>query len=120
MVQRLTYRRRTSFRTVGNQVRKVKTPGARLVFQMRAKKTQVAKCGDCGVDLHGMVCARPKALRTLKQRQRTVSRPYGGSRCGHCVRQRIVRAFLIEEQKIVKSVLRARAAGAAGGAAKKS
>lgn len=39
-----------------------------------------------------------------------MSRAYGGSRCGTCVRQRIVRAFLIEEQKIVKSVLRARKA----------
>ena len=26
-------------------------------------------------------------------------------RCGGCVRQRIIRAFLIEEQKIVKRVL---------------
>lgn len=26
-------------------------------------------------------------------------------RCGDCVRQRIIRAFLIEEQKIVKRVL---------------
>ena len=26
-------------------------------------------------------------------------------RCGKCVRQRIIRAFLIEEQKIVKRVL---------------
>jgi len=25
-------------------------------------------------------------------------------RCGNCVRQRIIRAFLIEEQKIVKRV----------------
>jgi large subunit ribosomal protein L34e len=28
-----------------------------------------------------------------------------GGRCGGCVRQRIIRAFLIEEQKIVKRVL---------------
>ena len=31
--------------------------------------------------------------------------PTKGSRCAHCVRNRIVRAFLIEEQKIVKKVL---------------
>jgi large subunit ribosomal protein L34e len=35
-----------------------------------------------------------------------VRRAYGGSRCGNCVRDRIVRAFLIEEQKIVKKVLK--------------
>ena len=37
-----------------------------------------------------------------KHRERTVSRAYGGSRCHACVKARIVRAFLIEEQKIVK------------------
>lgn len=30
---------------------------------------------------------------------KTVTRAYGGSRCAGCVRNRIVRAFLIEEQK---------------------
>jgi large subunit ribosomal protein L34e len=34
-----------------------------------------------------------------------VSRAYGGSRCAKCVRQRVVRAFLIEEQKIVKQMM---------------
>lgn len=33
----------------------------------------------------------------LKKREKRVNRAYGGSRCAHCVRQRIVRAFLIEE-----------------------
>jgi len=37
---------------------------------------------------------------------KTVQRAYGGSRCANCVRDRIVRAFLIEEQKIVKRVLK--------------
>lgn len=41
----------------------------------------------------------------MSKPNRTVSRAYGGSRCATCVRQRIVRAFLIEEQKIVKKVL---------------
>jgi large subunit ribosomal protein L34e len=35
-----------------------------------------------------------------------VQRAYGGSRCGNCVKDRVVRAFLIEEQKIVKKVLK--------------
>ena len=37
--------------------------------------------------------------------KKKVARVYGGSRCAGCVRSRIVRAFLIEEQKIVKQVL---------------
>ena len=37
-----------------------------------------------------------------------MTRAYGGSRCHCCVRNRIVRAFLIEEQKIVKAVIKAK------------
>ena len=48
----------------------------------------------------------------MSKRQKNVSRAYGGSRCAACVRQRIVRAFLIEEQKIVKKVLKLQAAKA--------
>lgn len=49
---------------------------------------------------------RPREYATLSKPQKTVQRAYGGSRCGGCVRDRIVRAFLIEEQKIVKKVLK--------------
>lgn len=38
----------------------------------------------------------------MSKRQKTVRRTYGGVLCHKCVRERIVRAFLIEEQKIVK------------------
>jgi ribosomal protein L34E len=48
---------------------------------------------------------RPKEYKNVHKREKTVSRAYGGSRCSGCVRSRIVRAFLIEEQKIVKKVL---------------
>lgn len=33
-------------------------------------------------------------------------RAYGGVLCAACVRTRVVRAFLVEEQKIVKKVLK--------------
>ena len=48
---------------------------------------------------------RTKELRRLSSHHRTVNRAYGGSRCAACVRERIMRAFIIEEQKIVKKVL---------------
>lgn len=38
--------------------------------------------------------------------EKSVSRTYGGVLCGPCVRSKIVRAFLIEEQRIVKRVLK--------------
>jgi len=41
----------------------------------------------------------------LKRREKRISRPYGGSICGECVRERVIRAFLIEEVKIIKKVM---------------
>jgi large subunit ribosomal protein L34e len=49
---------------------------------------------------------RPREYATTSRPKKTVQRAYGGSRCANCVRDRIVRAFLIEEQKIVKKVLK--------------
>lgn len=46
-----------------------------------------------------------RGFKNASKREKTVSRAYGGSRCHKCVRNRIVRAFLIEEQKISKKVL---------------
>merc|ERR1711862_528453 len=86
-------------------VRKLKTPGGKLVFQNVQKKASGPKCGDCGKGIIGVPRLRPFEYRRLKKRERTVSRAYGGSRCAGCTRTRIIRAFLIEEQKCVKQVL---------------
>ncbi|GBG32168.1 60S ribosomal protein L34, putative [Hondaea fermentalgiana] len=102
---RITYRRRHAYRTRSNKVKAVKTPGGRLVAKYIAKRGSVPKCGDCKVELKGLKAIRPKDLQKVSQRQKTVTRAYGGSRCAQCVRNRIVRAFLIEEQKIVKRVV---------------
>ncbi|OXB76793.1 UNVERIFIED_CONTAM: hypothetical protein H355_016274 [Colinus virginianus] len=79
MVQRLTYRRRLSYNTASNKTR----------LYVRA--------------------VRPKVLKRLSKTKKHVSRAYGGSMCAKCVRDRIKRAFLIEEQKIVVKVLKAQA-----------
>ncbi|CAK0847322.1 unnamed protein product [Prorocentrum cordatum] len=105
MVQRLTYRKHIRYNTKGNKQRKVKTPGGRLVFQQLKKKASPPLCGDCGKALIGIPCLRPKEYRLLKSREKRVNRAYGGSRCASCVRSRVMRAFLIEEQKCVKQVL---------------
>ena len=62
-VDRCTYRRRKSFRTVSNKVRKVKTPGGKLVLHYTGKKGKSPNCGDAGCEkrLHG-VRARPPPL----------------------------------------------------------
>lgn len=104
---RFTYRRRHSYRTKSNRARPVKTPGGRLVARYIKKAAAGPKCGvaNCNVRLQGLPRLRPAEYARLPKSQRTVSRAYGGSLCAPCVRDRIVRAFIIEEQKIVKQVL---------------
>ena len=108
MVQRLTYRRRLSYNTKSNRVKVVKTPGGKLTFQYVKKRGTVPKCGDCKVELPGIKASRPKQRMSMTKRLKTVSRSYGGSRCAKCVRLRIVRAFLIEEQRIVAMVMKSK------------
>ncbi|KAJ3055570.1 60S ribosomal protein L34 [Rhizophlyctis rosea] len=110
MVQRVTYRRRLSYNTKSNKTRIIKTPGGQLRALHIRKKAGSPKCGDCGNVLAGVPSLRPTAYARISRRQKSVTRPYGGSRCGTCVRSRIIRAFLIEEQKIVKRVLKAQVA----------
>ncbi|KAJ4462101.1 putative ribosomal protein L34e [Paratrimastix pyriformis] len=104
MVQRLTFRRNHSYCTRNNRVRVVKTPGGKNVYQYVKKTSTGVKCGDCHCTLQGI----PQLVRNEAQRcshtEKSVSRAYGGSRCAKCVRDRIIRAFLIEEQKIVKKI----------------
>ena len=103
--RRVTYVRRHSYRTKSNIAAVTKTPGGRLACHYVKKRANGPKCGDCGGAIAGIPALRPKQYKNLSKNKRTVSRAYGGSRCAKCDRERIVRAFLIEEQKIVKKVL---------------
>merc|ERR1712217_226366 len=105
MVQRLTYRKHIRYATKGNKQKKVTTPGGKLILHQLKKKAKGPHCGDCGKRIIGVPCLRPHEYRLLKKRERRVNRAYGGSRCATCVRMRVMRAFLIEEQKCVKQVL---------------
>ncbi|KAH8294698.1 hypothetical protein KR018_001524 [Drosophila ironensis] len=104
MVQRLTLRRRLSYNTRSNKRRIVRTPGGRLVYQYVKKNPTVPRCGQCKEKLKGITPSRPSERPRLSKRHKTVSRTYGGVLCHGCLRERIVRAFLIEEQKIVKAL----------------
>eukprot|EP00981_Chlorochromonas_danica_P012516 scaffold5105_cov161-Ochromonas_danica.AAC.2 len=102
---RVTLRRRHAYRTASNRVKTIRTPGGRHVAQYISKHTQGVKCGDCHCAIRGVKRFSAKDQKNVSKREKTVSRAYGGSRCHQCVRNRIVRAFLIEEQKISKKVL---------------
>ncbi|CAD8056204.1 unnamed protein product [Paramecium primaurelia] len=103
---RITYRRRTSYNTRSNKIRKVKTPGGRVVVQYPNKKTSASTCSDSNLNvvLNGLKRIRPTKLKQLSRRQRTVSRPYGGVLSAGALKNRIIRAFLVEEVKIVKQI----------------
>ncbi|OBA19692.1 ribosomal protein L34e [Metschnikowia bicuspidata var. bicuspidata NRRL YB-4993] len=106
MAQRVTYRRQTPYNTRSNKIKVVKTPGGKLIAQHVKKQGSKVKCGDCGIALPGVASLRPRQYAQISKTHKTVQRAYGGSRCANCVKERIVRAFLIEEQKIVKRVLK--------------
>jgi large subunit ribosomal protein L34e len=130
--KRITYRRRHSYNTRSNKIRKFRTPGGKLAIQYRTKSAAGPHCGDCGKSIQGVsVVALPHggevlaliphplslldcpqiphlrsaAYARLARHERTVNRPYGGSRCAHCTRERVMRAFILEEQQIVKKML---------------
>ena len=95
---RYKYDRSHTYRTRSNRLAPVKTPGGRLVGRVIAKQAHRPTCGDCGKrSMHGIPATRNQ--RELNKRDRSVNRAYGGSRCSHCVRARIMRAFLQEEKK---------------------
>merc|ERR1711941_265327 len=91
------------YNTKSNKTKVVKTPGGKLTVHYRTKNASGPKCGDCGTVLPGIPHLRPKEYSRLSKNQKTVSRAYGGSRCGGCVRERILRAFLVEEQREAKT-----------------
>lgn len=78
--------------------------GGQLRYLQIKKLATSPKCGDCHIALPGIPALRPREYSQISKRQKTVQRAYGGSRCATCVRDRIVRSFLVEEAKIVKKV----------------
>lgn len=75
---RVTYKRRTSYNTASNKIRKIRTPGGRLTAQYVGKRTK-------GVQLSGPTNARVTGIkrytnakaRTMSPKARKICRPYG-------------------------------------------
>jgi large subunit ribosomal protein L34e len=102
---RVTYRRRHSYATRSNKIQKAYTPGGVIGVKYVTKKAKGVRCGDCKKSLAGIPRLRPTEYRTIPKHDRTVSRAYGGSRCAACTRTRILRAFIVEEHKIVRALI---------------
>ena len=93
-------------------MRKLRKPGGALTIQYVKKKTK-------GPQTRPAITGDPRRAprgedgvlnKHMAKNKKSVSRSYGGVLSGGAVRERIVRAFLVEEQKIVKKVLKLQAA----------
>merc|ERR1740130_2113004 len=93
--KRVTYRRSSAYRTRSNNFRCVKTPGGRIVLHYIKKNVK-------GNGMQGIKVARPNDFRRLTSSKRTVSRAYGGVLTSNEVKDKIMRAFLIEEFRYYK------------------
>lgn len=109
MTARITYRRRLSYNTKSNRIKAVRTPGNNVVAQYLTKKAQAPKCADTGVKLSGIPSLRPFEYKNLEKRKRTVSRAYGGVLSAGAVKTRIIRAFIAEEARVLRAILKTRA-----------
>merc|ERR1719263_2288798 len=93
--RRITYRRKSSYRTRGNNFRPIKTPGGKLVMHLLKKRAKNA-------GMQGIKAARPAQKRVMSVCHKRVTRAYGGQFNGTEVKDRIMRAFLIDEFKYFK------------------
>ena len=95
--RRITYRRSSAYRTRSNNFRAVKTPGGRLILHLIKKHVK-------GNGIQGVKVARPHDMKRMNSSRRSVSRAYGGIFTATEVREKIMRAFLIEEFKRFKNI----------------
>eukprot|EP00994_Dinema_validum_P004211 NODE_2248_length_735_cov_600.384840_g1815_i0.p2 GENE.NODE_2248_length_735_cov_600.384840_g1815_i0~~NODE_2248_length_735_cov_600.384840_g1815_i0.p2 ORF type:complete len:127 (+),score=7.78 NODE_2248_length_735_cov_600.384840_g1815_i0:99-479(+) len=112
--RRVQYRRHNTVNTRSNKIKLVRTPGGRLLVHNRRKgggkgpRTPTSMGGKRIQGIKALTALQRKRIKNSKNKgQLTVSRTYGGVLSHDLVKDRIIRAFLIEEQKIVKRVLKA-------------
>ena len=100
---RVTYLRRKSYNTKSNKIRKHRTPGGRLTIKYLKKTCKGPQTGvNTREKLSGLRRMTNADYRRTTKSSRSVSRPYGGVLSPREVREKIMRAFLIEEVKVVK------------------
>ena len=104
---RVHYLRKHTYMTRSNKIRKIRTPGGRLTVQY-IKKT--SKGPQTAIRTRARLSGLKKMSNASYSRQnrssRRVSRPYGGVITPEELKEKIMRAFLIEEVKIVKKIVK--------------
>ena len=102
MTARITCKKRHTYHTRSNLLRRFRTPGGKLTIQKIRKVQSPVVCGDTGVQLNGLKRLRRTLWKNAPKRVRTVSRVYGGCLSPEAVKHRIMRAFFNEELKCIK------------------
>mmetsp|Transcript_10286 Transcript_10286/g.15042 ORF Transcript_10286/g.15042 Transcript_10286/m.15042 type:complete len:128 (+) Transcript_10286:47-430(+) len=120
--KRVTYRRRRTWATASNQLKFVKTPGQKLTVHKVRKRTKGAHtpCYLGYKPIPGIKHIRHNTRDASNKRFRTVKRAYGGVLTHDLVRERIIRSFIIQEQRIVKEVMKKKRSSTKAKASKKN
>ena len=104
---RVHYLRKHTYTTRSNKIRKVRTPGGRLTVQYIKK---VSKGPQTAIKGRARLSGLKKLSNSDYSRQtrssRRIARPYGGVITPGELKEKIMRAFLIEEVKIVKKIVK--------------
>ena len=99
---RVHYLRRKSYNTRSNKIRKLRAPGGRLTIQYRGKRVRGPQPAMATKEQLSGLTATPSRINS----QNRISRPYGGVYTPSQVKNRILRAFLVEEVKVVKKFVK--------------
>uniref|UniRef100_A0A7S4KWS8 60S ribosomal protein L34 n=1 Tax=Paramoeba aestuarina TaxID=180227 RepID=A0A7S4KWS8_9EUKA len=110
MVQRVHYRRKLHYNTRSNRTTLAKTPGGKISVHYLKKSVKGPHTPKTlgHKRLPGTKCLRIVDAKNKSKRFKTVNRAYGGVLNHKQVHDRILRAFVCEEQKLSKKTLRRR------------
>jgi|Transcript_21579 large subunit ribosomal protein L34e len=95
-----------SYSTKSNKIRVIRTPGNRLNTLNMIKKKSSRTCPIEKTKINGLTIPGSRRYSNLSKKNKTISRPYGGCLSIHALKKNIIKAFLIEEKKLAKKVLR--------------
>ena len=99
---RVHYTRRLSYNTNRNKIRKLRMPGGRLGLQYVHKRHRAPQLNTPSKAQATGLTSVPSKLA----RQNRISRPYGAVFSPKDLKTRILRAFLLEESKRAKQIIK--------------
>ena len=103
---RVQLRRHCPFSGKKKSFRLIKTPGKKISILYNKKKKNYVKCSDTKKKINGIQKHSSSKFMSMSKNQKKISRIYGGCLSGNSLKERIIKSFLLEEQKIVKRVLK--------------